>query len=211
VIVRRILSLSGLGALLLLGGTAGLHSPVGTPVLRWLAGGSCPIGAELPAALQERVRLETLSAFLGDGEAQMRSVLGLELGITSRAQAEAWAAEQGLQCAAGKNRLECKGLPELHSVTLGFAPEGRLVGVDVAYSSPDATTAAEKLAERSELLASQAGEPASRRGEPTAAFLSQAPLRQAAASYRFSNYRVELTATNLGQGRFLVREFHQVL
>jgi hypothetical protein len=211
VIVRRILALSGLGALLLLGGTAGLHSPVGKPVLRWLAGGSCPIGAELPAALQERVRLETLSAFLGTGEARMRSVLGLELGVTSLEQAEAWASERDLQCVGGKNRFECRGLPEVDSVVLGFGKDNRLVGVDVVFHSPDAETAAQKLSERSELLSSQAGEPKSRRGEPTAAFLGQAPLRQAAASFRFSNYRVELTATNLGQGRFLVREFHQVL
>jgi hypothetical protein len=141
----------------------------------------------------------------------MRSVLGLELGVTSRAQAEAWAAEQGLQCTSGKNRLECSGLPEVDSVVLGFDREERLVGVDVAFHSPDAQTAAQKLAQRAELLASQAGEPKAKRGEPTADFLGAAPLRQAAASFRFANYRVELTATNLGQGRFLVREFHQVL
>src|SRR5204862_7584581 len=131
-----------------------------------------------------------------------------------------WVVEKGLACVDEEfARLHCTDVPAaalgvempVADLVVAFDAQDRLQGIDVHTGSLAADDAARLVEERSQAIAKQAGPPTSSRGEATGAWLTSGPLAQVSESFHYSDRRAELTATNLGDGRIVLREFHQTL
>jgi hypothetical protein len=198
------------------------HTPMGRPILPYLGflgfghQGLCPVGADrlLTDDEVDAARRESLAASFGTEPPAAKPALGFDLGQEPRADVERWVAETRATCAEephGRLRCQLEGTGPSREVLFLFDPDDRLVGVDSSTRLADAEAAAALLTERTNAVSASAGPPTSQRGEPNAAFLGAAPLRQASASFQYADYHAELAAMNLGQGRFAVRETYQSL
>ncbi len=198
------------------------HTEAGRPLLRYIPGMSaCPLdGPPLTAEDRMRVREQTLGPLAGTTPASTRTVLAFELGTTRRHDVDAWALAHGLACAPGRKlALRCTDVPaaalggsgDLDEVSFDFAPDDTLVALEGSARLADASSAAAFVARRDASLRTSMGEPTTARGEATAAAVARGPLSQVSREFRRSDVRAQVVATNLGHGRFGVREFHQLL
>jgi hypothetical protein len=193
-----------------------LHLPVLRPLLRAAAGG-CPLGLDRQLTREEldHARSVALAADRGTAPADGRPALGFALGEATHPALLGWTLDHGLDCVDQGRTLRCRdvpGLPELPApvdqLLLQFDAADRLVAVDVTLRSTDPDAAAAAVRALSARVAEQAGPASSSRGEATGAFLSRGALNQAGSSFRFEDYRADVSATNLG-GRFVVRATFQ--
>ena len=213
----------GTGATLtLLTGLIGfMHTPAGRPMLRWLAGtAGCPVGGHLEPAERDAAILQARQVFKGDVPAASRQALGFTLGETTRETVRAWATEKGISCVDEEfARLHCTDVPAaalgvempVADLVVSFDAQDRLQGIDVHTGTLAADDAARLVEERGQAIAKQAGPPTSTAGEATGDWLASGPMAQVSESFHYSDRRAELTATNLGDGRIVLREFHQTL
>jgi len=197
------------------------HTDFGRPLLRYIPGmGACPLDvATLTAEDRMRVRGEQLAALAGAGEARSRTVLAFELGTTTRTDVDAWASSHALQCAPGRSlALRCEDVPAsalgdrgFDEVSFEFDTAGVLLTVESSGLAADAASAAEYVARRDVSLRAALGEPTIVHGDAVAASVSRGPLAQISREFRRSDVRARVIATNLGRGRYGVREFHQLV
>ena len=198
------------------------HTEHGRPLLQYIPGmGACPLdAAQLTAEHRTRVRDELLAPLAGDQSAASRRVLGFELGRTTADDVSAWAALHGISCApARKLALRCMTVPAsttgqstaFDEISFDFDVDGRLVMVEGSASLQDATLAADYVATRDVALRDQLGEPTTSRGAARAETVTVGLLSQMEREFRSSDVRATVVATNRGQGRFTIREFHQLI
>ena len=198
------------------------HTDFGRPLLRYIPGmGACPLdGPPMTAEDRMRVRNETLVALGGEGSALSHVALAFELGKTTRTNVDTWAVEHGLLCAAGRKvALRCTDVPatalagaaDFDEVSFDFAPDGVLVALEGSGSMTDAASAVGYVARRDQSLRAALGDPTQVSGETTASAVSRGPLSQISREFRRKDVRAKVAATNLGSGRYGVREFHQLI
>ena len=213
----------GTGATLtLLTGLIGFaHTPAGKPLLQWIAGrAGCPIGEPMEPEARDAAILTARQVFKGELPAASREALVFTLGATTRDAARAWAAQQGIACVDEEpSRLRCTDVPAaalrvempVADLLVAFDSKDRLQGIDVHTGTLTADEAARLVGVRSESIAKQAGPATSTAGVATGEWLSSGALAQVKASFHYADRRAELTATNFGEGRIVLREIHQIL
>jgi hypothetical protein len=213
----------GTGATLtLLTGLIGFaHTQAGRPMLHWLAGrAGCPVGVHIEPEERDAAILTARQVFKGEVPAASRQALVFMLGETTRETARAWATDNGIPCTDEEPaRLRCTDVPAaalgiempVADLLLSFDSKHRLQGIDVHTGTLAADEAARLVEARSQAIATQAGPPTSTAGIATGAWLGSGPLRQVSESFHYSDRRAELTATNFGNGRVILREIHQIL
>lgn len=209
----------GVGSTAVMFGLVGLlHLPAFRPLLHAGSGG-CPVGMDthLTAEQVDDARNTVLSHDRGVTGAAARPALGFVLDVTSRAEVAAWAVTHGVQCDEGEFETRCgavptgamAGIPKVDQLLLRFDAEGRLVVVDATIREIDAEGAAALVRTMSEDLGRTAGTPTTTRGEPSGAYLARGAMNQSRTSFRFEDYRADVTATNVGSGRIVVRATFQ--
>jgi hypothetical protein len=209
----------GVGSATMMFGLVGLlHMPALRPLLNAGSGG-CPIGMDesLTVAQIDAARQTALLGERGDRPADARPALGFVLDVTSSDEVAAWAAAHGVSCTPERAEIRCgdvpggalEGLPATDELLLRFDADGRLVSVDATLRDVDADDAAALVRTLSDALGRSAGPPSAARGEPSGRFLARGDLNQTATSFRFADYRADLSATNLGAGRIVFRASFQ--
>lgn len=209
------LGLTSLGAV---AGIGALHTPAGKPVLLWLSGGSCPIGADLDPVVRDDLRRRTLAP-LGEGEpAVSRPALGFDLDQTTRSEVLAWARESGAECVARKLALVCDAAPGAPraegapmEVYIQFDSMDRVVGLTATDTSRDVPAAVEWLVASERELSDLIGDPWLSRGHTDPSWLDAATLRQAQREWRTADYRVTLSLTSREKGAVIRRQTMQSL
>jgi hypothetical protein len=200
------------------------HTPQGRPVLAWMASaGGCPVpmGGKLTVAQREQARRRQVQAARTETRAQERPALGFELDRSTRSEVTAKLADAGVSC---KDRSEvaivCSGVPaallpgsfqglDAELLTLSFAPDDRLVLVDVSRRKSSPEEAAQAIEAVATDLSRRAGPPARTAGERSASYLAAGTWRQARAEFRFADYIADVSATNMGEAGVLVREAYR--
>lgn len=197
------------------------HTEHGRPLLRYLPGmgSSCPVQTTAMAPTErDRVRVETLASVRGEQSAGTSAALTFELGTTGRSDVVAWAIAHSIECRLEpSSALRCTDVPAdalgtgmaTDDVAFAFDAGDRLVAVDTSSRVADAETAARFVDRRTTALRSALGEPSQLAGEPTAAYVGRGALAQFSAEFRRAELRAKVIATNLGRGRFTVRELYQ--
>lgn len=212
------------GTAALLGSTVAigaLHLPAFAPLLRGLSGG-CPVGMDrrvTPEAL-DAARAKVLDADRGDRVAGARPALGFELGVTDRGDVWAWARARGATCAEARaGALRCTDVGRLpldathtvdaavDDVLLQFDASDRLVAADAAIRGLDPAAAARLVDAATDALSADLGPPDERQGSQ--ATLARGALGQLSSRFRFTDYRADLRATQVGGARILVRATYQ--
>jgi hypothetical protein len=216
---RAAIAIVGLG-LAFVGVVGFAHTPAGRPLLRYLPGmgSTCPVQTAMAPEERDRVRDATLASMKGEEHASSRAALVFELGVTSRDDVAAWASAHTIGCAPDRvTSLRCADVPAdalgIHSDELSFVFDAhdRLVSLDASARVGDAETAASFAFDRTAELRARLGEPSHVDGEPTAAWVGRGALTQVSAEFRRAELRAKVIATNLGRGRFTVRELYQAL
>ncbi|HEY8076730.1 MAG TPA: hypothetical protein VIF62_21540 [Labilithrix sp.] len=201
------------------GGAAGIVALVGLmhlPSVQAMMGASCPFGRPPDPAKLEALRTKTAANLRGATSAPARPALGFVLDASKKPDVLAWGARAGATCEAalGDAALRCEHAkvddgPLAADAFFRFAPDGRLVAVDVMREpqpADDASAAFERLvADRSHELGN-----ATRHGDASGASLASAFAR-ADATYRFTDYSAEVSVTNLGERGIVVREQYRSL
>jgi hypothetical protein len=213
----------GTGAVLtLLTGLIGFaHTPAGKPMLDWIAGrAGCPIGGHIEPAERDAAILTARQVFKGEMPAVSRDALVFTLGATTSETARAWAEREGIACVEEEpGRLRCTDVPSaalgvempVADLLVSFDANDRLQGIDVHTGALAADEAVRLVESRREAIAKQAGPATSMAGVATGEWLASGPLQQVSTSFHYADRRAELTATNFGGGRVVLREIHQVL
>lgn len=178
----------------------------------------CPVGSIEPAAF-EKVRSQRLQGDVGTAEAQGHPALGFVLGQSRRADVDAWAKREQLDCKPGfvSSVLECDdvatasaGTPKIARLRLQFDEQTRLVSVDLFRSEGPA-----ELVARFEQLAGEldrgVGPATSVVGTPTLAYVKSGSLQTVMRSYSYRDYVAKATLMNFGKRGLRLRETYQWL
>lgn len=180
--------------------------------------GSCPFGAAPPSAVElESFRARSMAPLAAGASAPERRALGFTLGVASPGDVAAWIAARGGGCSAelGGGALRCTGARDgngaLRDLYARFDPSSRLVALDLLREGTAGEEAARCFREREAELARGLGAPSASAGEPSAAYLGAAALRQASARHRFADFTAELSATNLAGDGVVVREQYRTI
>jgi len=193
---------------------AALHTPMAMRLLRG-GGGGCPFGADRATstpAQREAHRRAAVARLRGDVAVTVRPAGDFALGSTTRREVLSWAGQHGNKCQPGRDKLglQCEiGGGGRGSLYLDFDAGDVLVGAMWMTYSREAEEASQRLAAARAALQGPIGAPTRDSGDPTAAYLSAGPLRQARSEYRRSNYFAALSATNLGPSGYLVSQVYQ--
>lgn len=193
------------------GVTGALH----VPSVRALFGASseCPWGGKPPSAEEiEAQRVRAAVTLKGAGKAPARPAFGFELDRSTRDDVLAWARSGGHTCRdeLGGAALRCEGVSRGDSVVVRdaffkFDPRGLLVGVDLMHQGTNAEQAAALLGDVTKAVTASAGAPSAVRGAASPAHLGAGYLSHAATEFRFADYAVDITATNMGEEGVVVR------
>ncbi|AKT41590.1 hypothetical protein [Chondromyces crocatus] len=207
------------------------HTKHGRPLLAFLRGApGCPVGMDLKLspAEQEQLRAQVLASVRTAERASSRPALGFLLDATTRDDVARWAADHGIRCEPAKRgaALRCADVPAAALVVEGdaaaspahpgavdglmlfFDGHARLIAVDASRSQLSAEAATDLVEARRASLSAMVGPPALESGVADADYLKGGALRRVSSEFRFSDYRVQLSATNLGQ-KVVVREQYQ--
>ncbi len=216
-IVKRIFLALGATLIVLTALIGVAHTRWGHPLLALFPfmKGKCPVGLDATPAELDAGRARALQAVRGEGLAPMRPAAGFELERTHRTDIAHWASAHDVACHDVMRSLECDRVAADALDGVGFAPErvpftfdahDVLVGLmaDSQRIRKDDALAIERA--MSATLDTELG-PASTHYE---ARTLDAPLSQAGSEHRFSNYRVLVTATNVGNAVDLKAEYQAI-
>jgi len=197
------------------------HTKHGRPLLALLRGApGCPVGAgKLSPEQRDAAQVKVLSPLRGAERAAARPAFGFALERTTRAEVEQWAAQKGVRCEPTKHglALRCLAVPaavlaeaehDVDSLLFLFDGASHLVAVDASRAQLSPEEAAHLVEAVTGALAAKAGPPAKQDGEADPDYLTGGSLRRVGAEFRFSDYRAQVSATNLGEKMF-VREQYQ--
>lgn len=208
---RRLLIWAGSSTVAFVGFVGFAHTDSGRSLLSVLPGMGCPLDrGPLSAEQLDHSRHKSLAAYRGEESASQRTVLVFELGRSTRTEVQAWATDTSAQCEArSDSRLRCESGDAVRSFT--FDRHDHVVALDVSRELHELSEAVEYGRQRQAEIAEVHGRPTTSSGELSTAMLSSGPLAHAKSEYRYSDLRGTLTATNMGHGRFVVRETWQAI
>jgi hypothetical protein len=197
--MRRALLIAAIGAVVAM---VAIHIPM---LWRHRGAGTCPFGyggASVATHHDPRLR--------GTAVAAARPALGLALDAATRGDVTRWALLHGSWCVDHHAMLECDhvampGGLALTAAWFGFTARGTLDSIQTVRRTDDARTVAAAFATATSAVTRLAGPATTHSGE--VAELADGALRQAAAEYRFANYRAVVRATNLGDHFALTEEY----
>lgn len=197
------------------------HLPVARPLLLALSGESCPVGMDkvLSAEQQVAARETSVAPLRGAEPARSRPAFGFKLDETSRTDIKTWASSHNVTCTEMGVMFNCTGLPpgamefplSFDSASFQFDSQERLVGITVRQSDVSAEVALRQLSDTAASLSESVGPVTSERGQTSAEWLGKGMLSQRSSELRYSDYRAQITATNVGQGRVVFRMVVQSL
>jgi hypothetical protein len=199
------------------------HTKSGRWMLRYIPGmGACPVGMDVALTPEQRDQARELAfdKVRGEGTSSGKPALGFTLGQTTRASVEGWAADRGVSCnSVRSNELRCQKVAgaaidsstDADEVLFVFDSAQALVTVGVTRNSMAPEAAVEFVQARASSLMAVAGPPSKERGEKSSSYLSKNKLSQVASEFSFSDYRAVVSATNMGEGRIVVREQFQLM
>lgn len=198
------------------------HTKAGRPLLAYIPGmGKCPMGfgAKLSPEQRDAALRTSLAPFKGSEKAAARPALGFHLDTTTRSEVASWASDHGVACAPDRSgtQLKCKSVPrealsgaayDADDMIFGFDSHDRLISVRAATEKlvPEDAVATVVAAENE--VGAAAGPATSTSGARDASSL-RLPLGRASSSFRYADYRAEISATNVGQSRVRVIEQYQ--
>ena len=218
-----------IGVLGLALGAVGLaHTAAGVRLLRRASGSdACPFGggaAEASPAERRAARQAALVDLRGPRPSRSRPAFGFALQASSRAAIQAWARAQAVRCLhdAQRQRLECTldslaqlpadGVAAPGTVFFNFDPAERLRSVVAMAYVADAAVAIRARNAQVAAVQDKVGPVAQERGQATSDYLAAATFRQVASEFRFQDYHVDLTATNMGpQAGYILQHRVQTL
>lgn len=190
-------------------GVAALTGVIGVlhvPAAQTFLGLGCPFSAEAGVSAEERdARRIAATARLAQGEiATARPAGPITLGAATRADLVAAATAAGLACEPDPGGLRCRAdtrewFAELDAADTVVA----LVTLDYVA---DPAAARARLADATATVERAVGAPTRRTGGD----LGQT-LRQARVDFRRADYYAQLSATNVGDDRYLVAETYRAL
>ena len=163
----------------------------------------------------EEQRAQNAAALRGNAPAKARPAFGFTLAKTTKADVAEWTKQNGFTCRDTQRNLalDCESDPR--DVFFRFDTKDVLVEIDVIHAPVSPEEAAPQLASAVATVTAAAGEPATKRGEATAAHLSAGSWSQATYEFRFADYAADLSAmtrnaVNGGYG-VVVRERYRAL
>lgn len=197
------------------------HTPVGQPLLQWLAStAGCPITLDAgDPELVEAFRQQQLQRLRGHATEASRPALGFQLGQTTRDDAVRWIGG-GAACAWTRERtvLRCidagvrlEGGEQIADLYLQFNADGLLVAVDAMHAELDLEVAQARLKARKAELDQRVGPPTHQVGLDGLATLTQGALRRSAVEYRYRGYVARVSALHVGRRGVRLREQYQAL
>ena len=207
------------------------HTKHGRPLLALLRGapaGACPVGKDIKLSPEqhEQARAKALAPVRGAERALARPALGFALDATTRPDVERWASEKGVRCEPAKRdaALRCVAVPvaalpasatntpghDLDALLFVFDGYGRLVGLDASRDRLSAEEAAQLVEARAGAIAEEAGPPTLQRGVADGDYLAGGALRRIESEFRFSDYRAEVSATNLGRKVVVFEKYQSI-
>ncbi len=216
VLLRVALSLVAVISLSI-GAIGWLHTAAGRVVYAKLFGARCPVG-RASAQDVERGRIQVARAVRGSTRAAERPALGFELDRSTRADVDAWAARNRVECRERRERtlLLCTTVSaravsregaSFDEVTFAFTPSTlRLVNLTAVRYRLSPEEAVRHVSALEATMRAKVGEPSRRAGELDAAHLSSNAYATSAMYYAFSDYVADVTATNIPTQGVLVRE-----
>ncbi len=191
------------------------------------SGGACPMGFSSTQSTPEEkevARKRGAEKLRGQNPSSARPALGFELAKTTRADVEAWAAKHSIACKKPKvgADLDCSNVPPealpegqldltAAAVWFRFDPQDRVVGVETVRYTTDLQQGSSNFAGLLQGLTAKLGPPSNTFGEPTAEYLSRGLLSQARASFAFTDYRADASATQINQGKYMISEKYKSL
>lgn len=181
-------------------GTYGAHAYIARTSL------SCPMRAPSQVELETQ-RRSAMIALRGERTAPTRSILGVTLEETSRADFVRASNGRGETCTEELSGalVRCDDSSKRTEVVARFSPAGRLVGIDRVTRNSEFESSTSSFRAALSNLRVTYGEPTRQWGEPTASYLA-APLRQAGVEYRFSDTAIDWSVTQMGEAGLVVRE-----
>lgn len=235
---RTIVGLVGASALFV-AVMAFAHTKPGRPLLHLMfgpgpsaqakgeSGDACPLGFGGTAATPEArdaARQQAVKKLRGQTPAAARPALGFDFEKTTRADVDAWAAKHSIKCQKPKfgADLDCSGVPprafldsqvglEASSVWFRFDSHDKLVDVEAVHYTYDLDAGSSSFAGLLNTLTTKLGPPSNTLGEPTPEYLSKGLLSLARASYAFSDYRVDASAMQIAEGKYMITEKYKSL
>jgi hypothetical protein len=198
-----------------------MHAPFARPLLGKLHVSVCPVKNASATAVND-MHQRGLGKLRGDKPTAITPALGLALGTTRIADAQAWAAKNGVACRAetrGLSYLHCTSVhalddadaPPIADLVLTFHPSGTLMSVDGMRVALPGARAVELMTRIGGDLDARLGPPTNAAGENTADYLTSGALHTRVVDYRFSNYIAKLTATNFPARGVIVREEYSLI
>jgi len=213
---KRRLWAAGAGAAIIVALGGVLH----VPSVQRALGASCPFGQPPDAKKLEALRQKSAASLRGgtSSRAASREALGLRIDQSTKADVLAWGARSGATCGEtlGGAAIRCEGArvdegPRAADAFFRFDPRGRLVGVDIMRESTSAETASAFFEELVARRTRELGAPNARHGDAAPESIGAGQLMHADAEYRFADYAVDVSVTNFGDARIVVREQYRSL
>ncbi len=218
----RIFTRVAVGAFVVTGLIGLLHMPAAAPLLRMISPASvCPIMRGSPAQIDKGHALAAAAIRNSAvSDAPSRPALGFKLDATGHADLRAWASQNHVTCAsiAGNENLQrCMDVPAaavgqpselgmLEELTFEFQASGQLVNVQTLRRHLSAEQAAHAAQVLEAKAAEALGEPSTLGGAATVSHLSHGLLSTYVAVHSFKDYRATVSATNLAETGYMVRE-----
>lgn len=197
-----------------------LHLPAAAPILRRISPASvCPLTRGTPEQVDRgnAIAGAAIRAATPNKPAPARPALGFELDGSRIADVDRWASDHKLTCktmGGVANLKKCTDVPgaalgqagTFEEVTFGFRSTGELVNVQTLRRHLPVSEALSIANGRERDLAEKLGPPSTVGGTPTVAHLTHGPLQTYVAEHQFTDYRATVSATNLLDVGFMVRE-----
>lgn len=198
-----------------------VHTKQGRKLLAPIYGAKCPIGSSSPEDI-EAARSGAARTMVGDKPAPARPVFGFALEKTTPAEVLAWAKAKSLACTEEREStfIKCTNVPAdavtpaldgpaISELAFVFEPKKKTLVNAAAYFndlSPEVGAARGKATAL--YLKAAVGVPERELGSFDGAYLRAEVFRQAQVAYRFSDYVVTVSATQLRPGQVVVKEHY---
>lgn len=183
---------------------------------------SCPFARTTTnVAALDRSRRLGVASLRGEGVVADRAFLGFTLGVSTRADLEAWSKRIGVACGVerGGALVRCTHVPssafaadlpidspEIADLVVRLDDRARVVAVDALATTTDAAAALSAIAHAQRRLDARLPTPVDRTGPIDAAGFDASPFAHAAISARYANWAVDVGATTRNEpGHVVVR------
>jgi hypothetical protein len=231
--IKRALGATGVVFLVAFGLIGFAHTPKGKPILRWLGismgavGARCPLGFDgkpVSPLGRDQNAAYFASKHAGTSPALEHPALGFTLDTTTRADVQAWAEANHVDCGKkqGGYDMACTEVPAAampkgfgnvgaSALWLNFGSNGALLSVTTVRKGTTAEEASRAYREVVATLVAKAGPAAVTRGDGSAQMLEAGLLAQSVSEFRFTDYYAVIRVTNDGHDGNCITEVYRSL